>query len=318
MTRPALDVPGTDGVRALLRDAAARLASAGVASPEADARALLAHALGVGLGELARLDLLGHRPARPAVEVFDALVTRRSAREPLQHLTGRAGFRGLELAVGPGVFVPRPETEEVAAVAIACARAVGATGRQPLVVDLCTGSAAIALAVADEVPDARVVAVELDPPAVEWARRNIAATAAGARVELRVGDVRRCEQVLLADLAGDVDVVVSNPPYIPPNATPVDPEVRDHDPVLALYGGGDDGLEVPAAVVAAAAVLLTAGGRLVMEHADVQASAARALTVRGPWEDVHTREDLTGRPRMLLAHRTAAPAAPTRVGDWPS
>lgn len=307
-------------VRALVADAAAVLAGAGVASPTADAEHLLAHVLDVDRADLARLGLLGHVPQRDAVARFDDLVARRARREPLQHLTGRAAFRHLELVVGPGVFVPRPETEVVAGAAIDEAAAVAANGREPLVVDLCSGSGAIALAVADEVPSVRVVALELDPPALRWLRHNVASHACGSRVEVRDGDVRRCHEGVLVDVAGDVDVVVSNPPYIPPNASPVDPEVRDHDPVLALYGGGDDGLDVPSAVVAAAAALLRPGGLLVMEHAEVQARAARALTDRGPWTGVRTRTDLTGRPRMLLARRDGAggPGERGRVGDFGS
>lgn len=184
-------------------------------------------------------------------------------------------------------------------------------------VDLCSGSGAIAFAVAAEVPAARVVALELDPAASAWARRNRDALdpAVAARVDLREGDVRRADRHLLADLAGEVDVVVSNPPYIPPDADPREPEVRDHDPALALYGGGDDGLAVPADVVAAAAGLLRPGGLLVMEHAESQAAAARALASRGApasgggWADVRTVPDLTGRPRALVARRVGGPAA---------
>jgi release factor glutamine methyltransferase len=216
---------------------------------------------------------------------------------PLQHLTGTAPFRTVELAVGPGVFVPRPETEVVAGVAVQEAARLD----QPLVVDLCAGSGAIAVAVAVEVPAARVVAVELDPLAHAWARRNV--DALGGRVELRLGDAVRADTGVLADLAGAVDVVVANPPYIPDGARPVDPEVADHDPRLALYGGGEDGLVVPRGVVASARGLLKAGGLLVMEHGDAQGPRARRL-VEGPdWHDVRTAEDLTGRPRALLARR---------------
>jgi release factor glutamine methyltransferase len=161
----------------------------------------------------------------------------------------------------------------------------------------------VALAVAVEVPEARVVAVELDPMAHAWAARNVAAIA--PRVDLRLGDAVGADAGagVLADLAGTVDVVVANPPYIPPGSRPVDPEVADHDPPVALYGGGDDGLAVPRGVVASAAGLLHPGGLLVMEHADAQGPAARGL-VGGPgWRDVRTVEDLTGRPRALVARR---------------
>jgi release factor glutamine methyltransferase len=220
---------------------------------------------------------------------------------PLQHLIGTAPFRTVELAVGPGVFVPRPETEVVAGVAIEEARRLP----HPLVVDLCTGSGAIAVAVAAEVPAARVVAVELDPLAHAWAARNVDVLTRRDRiaVDLRLGDAVGADTGVAADLAGAVDVVVANPPYIPDGARPVDPEVADHDPRLALYGGGADGLGVPRGVVASARGLLKAAGLLVMEHGDAQGLRARRL-VEGPdWYDVRTAEDLTGRPRALIARR---------------
>jgi len=283
-------------LRGALAAAATRLAEAGVPSAWADAQALAAHTLGVSRAELARLIVLGG----PAPEGLPDLVARRAAREPLQHITGRASFRRLDLRVGPGVFIPRPETEVVAGIAIEEARA----SAHPVVVDLCTGSGAIALAVADEVPAARVVAVEVDPAAHAWAARNVAA--AGGRVDLRLGDV--ADRRLTGDLDGAVDVVVANPPYIPPDGTPVDLEVSLHDPPLALYGGGDDGLSVPREVVAAAHRLLRPGGLLVMEHAESQAEAARALVAGTGWVDLHTVVDLAGRPRALVArHAGTAP-----------
>jgi release factor glutamine methyltransferase len=279
-------------LRSAVRAATARLAAAGVPSAEADAVALAAHALGVCVGDVRKAMVLGG--AAPAA--YQLLVEERAARVPLQHLTGRAGFRGLELSVGPGVFVPRPETELVAGLAIDAARALGA----PVVVDLCTGSGAIALAVADEVPSATVYAVELGVDAHAWAARNVADTGLG--VELRQGDATTA----FPELEGTVDVVVSNPPYIPVGMVPLDPEVRDHDPELALYGGSEDGLRVPLAVAARAAELLRPGGLLVMEHADTQGEALPAALRRtGAWTDVADHEDLAGRPRATTAHRTA-------------
>lgn len=290
-----------------LRAGAATLARAGVPSPAVDVELLAAHLLGCGRADVQLAAVLG----APAPDGLVELVARRAERVPLQHLTGRAPFRGLELAVGPGVFVPRPETEQVAQVAVDEAVAVAATRGAATVVDLCTGSAAIALAVAHEVEGALVHAVELDGAAHAWAARNVAAVEAGrARVHLVRGDARTA----LGELDGAVDVVVSNPPYIPPDAAPVDPEVRDHDPAVALYGLGPDGLEVPRGVVAAAARLLRPGGLLVMEHAEVQAAAARALVAATAVDgapaflDVRTGTDLTGRDRMVLARR-----APGRV-----
>ena len=281
----------------LLRDARARLAAVGVPTPDADAELLAAHAFGMTRGELTSAALSGRSADTLPIAAFEELVGERSRRVPLQHLTGTAPFRTVELAVGPGVFVPRPETEVVAGAAIAEARRLP----HPLVVDLCSGSGAIAVAVAVEVPAARVVGVELDPLALAWARRNVDALAPA--VDLRAGDAVRAHAGVLADLAGAVDVVVANPPYIPDGARPVDPEVADHDPTVALYGGGADGLDVPRGVVAAAHGLLRPGGLLVMEHGDAQGASARRL-VEGPdWHDVRTAEDLTGRPRALLARR---------------
>ncbi len=201
--------------------------------------------------------------------------------------------------------MPRPETEQLGQVAIDEASAVARRRGEVLVVDLCTGSGALALAVADEVPLATVHAVELDAEAHRWAAGNVARLSAGARVHLVRGDARTA----LHELDGSVDVLVTNPPYIPPDARPVDPEVRDHDPAVALYGLGPDGLEVPRGVVAAAARLLRPGGLLVMEHAEVQAAAVRAMVgATGLFEDVGTRADLTGRDRMVVARRSPTPA----------
>jgi release factor glutamine methyltransferase len=300
-------VDGTVGDRSLrtaLATAHQRLEDAGIASPTADAHLLAAHVLGVGRGELSRRVVLGYELTPEETARLDGAVAERARRVPLQHLTGLAPFRGLELLVGPGVFVPRAETELVAGWAVAAARAVVAAGDEPLVVDLCTGSGAIALAVADEVPQARVVAVELGADAVAWAARNVERLGFGGRVDVRAGDVTRADAGVLADVAGAVDVVAANPPYIPPDAEPTEPEVRDHDPALALYGGGDDGLAVPRAVVDAAARLLRPGGLLLMEHGELQGAATRAFASGPEWTGARTERDLTGRDRALVVHRT--------------
>ncbi len=311
---------------AWLRWAFGTLADAGVASPRADAEILLAHVLGIARAELRRVAVLDSPlPDDGATEAFAALVARRAAREPLQHLTGAAPFRHLELAVGPGVFVPRPETEEVAQVAIDEARRVVADRGSAVVVDLCTGTGAIALAVATEVPGARVHAVELDQTAHAWARRNVEGVSSAGRppvVELVRGDARTA----LRALDGTVDVVVSNPPYVPPDAVPRDAEVAEHDPAVALYGLGPDGLEVPRGITAAAARLLRAGGLYVMEHAEVQDAAARSMVDATPdpagqagaraFEPAATRPDLTARPRMVVARRAAESPAGAQ-GDPP-
>jgi release factor glutamine methyltransferase len=268
------------------RAAAALLREAGVASPERDADLLLAHVVGVPLGRLPLLDDLTdqHR------EQYDALLARRAAREPLQHLTGTAAFRHVELAVGPGVFVPRPETELLAGWAIEHAQALTA----PVVVDLCTGSGAIAKAVADEVPGAEVHAVELDEGALAWAERNLA----GTGVDLRHGDLATA----FDDLAGTVDVVVCNPPYIPLEAwESVAAEARDHDPHLALFSG-QDGLDAMRVLEVRAALLLKPGGVVGAEHADVQGESAPAVfAASGRWIDVADHRDLAGRARYVTA-----------------
>jgi release factor glutamine methyltransferase len=265
----------------VLAAAAARLADAGVPSPRFDAEELAAFSLGIDRRDLWRHDDVGPQ--------FPAYVRRRAGREPLQHITGRAYFRHVTLAVGPGVFVPRPETEVVAEAAIEAA------GRRsaPVVVDLCTGSGAIALAVADEVPAAQVHAVEADAAAYAWAERNCA----GSRVDLRLGDMGDA----FADLDGGVDVVVSNPPYIPVGAQVRDPEVAEHDPALALWAG-EDGLDAVRVVERVAARLLRPGGVVVVEHADLQgASAPAVFAATGRWTGVRDHQDLAGRDRYLTA-----------------
>ncbi len=279
--------------RALLAAAGARLGAAGVASPEHDAAELLAHVLGTTRGRLPLVDVVTDADAA----AYDALVARRAAREPLQHLTGLAHFRYVELRVGPGVFVPRPETELLAGWAVEEASRVAATGRRPVVVDLCTGSGAIARALVDEVPGAAVHAVELDEDAHAWAARNLA----GTGVDLRQGDMATA----FDDLAGTVDVVTCNPPYIPLEAwESVAPEARDHDPHLALFSG-DDGLDALRLLSRRAALLLRPGGVVGAEHADEQGESAPAVfSATGDWREVRDHRDLAGRPRFLTARRS--------------
>jgi release factor glutamine methyltransferase len=272
--------------REAVRRAAGRLADAGVPSPGQDAAGLLAHVLGV---ERTQLTLLDEVPD-DAQARYDALVARREAREPLQHLTGEVWFRHVRLEVGPGVFTPRPETELLAGWAIEESRG----DEQATVVDLCTGSGAIAKALADEVPDAYVYAVELDEVAHGFAARNLA----GTGVDLRLGDAFTA----FDDLAGKVQVVVCNPPYVPLGAwESVAPEARDHDPHLALFSG-QDGLDAIRRLVVRAAVLLRPGGVLGVEHADVQGEAVPdILAAAGRWSDVRDHMDLAGRPRFTTA-----------------
>ncbi|MCC9146544.1 MULTISPECIES: peptide chain release factor N(5)-glutamine methyltransferase [unclassified Arthrobacter] len=285
-----------------LRRATAELAAAGVPSPRVDAELLAAHLLGESAG---RIRALAFTDA-PAPEGYNALVAERAARVPLQHLTGKAHFRYLELAVGPGVFVPRPETETVAQLAIDAARRAGPAK----VVDLGTGSGAIAAAVASEVPAAEVYAVELSPLAFAWAEQNLAPLG----VQLVLDDLRTA----LADHDASFDVVVSNPPYIPAEAVPNEPEAAEHDPAMALYGGGADGLELPMAAARSAARLLVPGGYFVMEHAEVQAPAiARLLAADPAWTDVVSHRDLNDRPRATSAVRRTGPMASTSEGILP-
>ena len=282
-----------------LRRATALLSDAGVPSPGVDAHLLAAHLLGEAVGRVKTLSLVG----AAAPEGYFDLVAERCRRVPLQHITGTAYFRRVELAVGPGAFIPRPETESVAQLAIDHALTV----TRPRVVDLGTGSGAIAAALADEVPGAEVYAVEFSPLAYAWAERNLASRG----VTLILGDLRDA----LGEDDGTFDVVVSNPPYIPAAAVPREPEVADHDPRIALYGGGEDGLELPAAAALSAARLLVPGGYFVMEHAEVQAPAIAALLTSDPrWSAVLTHQDLTGRDRSTSAVRTqcANPGAPVK------
>lgn len=279
-----------------------RLAAAGVPSPRADAELLVGHVMGLGRGALLARSLSGGRIDDADLGALAPLVDRRAAREPLQHLTGEAFFRGLRLAVGPGVFVPRPETEIVAQHAIDALAAVASPS--PVAVDLGTGSGAIALAMATEVPHARVAAVEVSPEAFAWAERNRrAAGAESLRLVLAdLADVASGPDAPLADLVGAVDVVISNPPYIPLGAVPRDPEVRDFDPGLALYGG-EDGLDVVREVSAAALRLLRPGGALVLEHGELQAAPIAALLAADGWRAIARHRDLTHRDRATTATR---------------
>ncbi|MFI9647411.1 peptide chain release factor N(5)-glutamine methyltransferase [Streptomyces sp. NPDC052040] len=265
-----------------------RLADAGVPSPRNDAEELAAFVHGVKRGELHSV-----KDADFDARYWEA-VARREAREPLQHITGLAYFRYLELQVGPGVFVPRPETESVVGWAIDAVRAMDVV--EPLIVDLCTGSGAIALALAQEVPRSRVHAVELSEDALEWTRKNME----GSRVELRQGDARAA----FPDLDGQVDLVISNPPYIPLTEWEyVAPEARDHDPDLALFSG-EDGLDLIRGLERTAHRLLRPGGVVVVEHADTQGGQVPWIfTEERGWADAADHPDLNNRPRFATARK---------------
>jgi len=273
--------------------ASEKLSAAGVPSPQADATWLLCHILETDRSDLLTRITFDQDLAAEQLDAFLVALARREQREPLQHITGRAAFRSLELSVGPGVFIPRPETEQVVQYAIDYLRQLPAPG---VAIDLGTGSGAIAIAMAVEVPQTQVYAVELSQAAFDYAAKNIAANAAA--VELRLGAM----QEVVSDLVGGLDVVISNPPYIPDSAIPIDPEVRNFDPELALYGG-EDGLDVIRDISGIAAALLRAGGLLVLEHADGQSDAIRELLLNDGWLSVSAFQDATMRYRTITAIR---------------
>lgn len=291
------DPRGEELAQVLVR---ATAALAQVPSPRVDAELLAAHLLhGGSRSRLQHAALMGERLTPAQVAEYEALVARRAAREPLQHITGRAPFHHLELSVGPGVFVPRPETELLVeeALKVLSARAESATG-QLRIVDLCTGSGAIAAAVKSELPNAQVFAVELSEEAIPYARKNLESLG----VHLVQGDALTA----LTELAGRFDAVLSNPPYIPPGNVPADPEAALHDPDMALYGGGEDGMQMPTAIAARAYELLAPGGFFMMEHDDTQEEAVAELLARVGFERCYPVRDLNGRPRHSTGYKPAA------------
>jgi release factor glutamine methyltransferase len=278
-----------------LTRAADWLARAGVPAPRVDAELLLGHILQLSRGALQAQALMGAALGSDQVVAFDIFLERRVAREPLQHITGKAPFRSLELSVGPGVFVPRPETEQVVQFAIDALRAV--PSEQPLGVDLGTGSGAIALAMATEVPHSKIWGIEVSPAAFVWTSRNFHDSRADNATAI-LGDLADA----LPELNGQLDVVISNPPYIPSDAIPRDLEVRLHDPEIALYGG-IDGLDIVRHVSTTALRLLHAGGLLVMEHGELQAADIATLLRADGWSAVSSHRDLVGRDRSTTAIR---------------
>ncbi|MEX7469004.1 peptide chain release factor N(5)-glutamine methyltransferase [Mycobacterium adipatum] len=270
-----------------ISDAAATLAAAGVHSARADAEQLAAHVLDVERGRL-----MFAEPGPGFLAEYRALVGQRTRRIPLQHLLGSAAFGPLTLTVGPGVFIPRPETEALLEWAQGVAVPPGG-----VVVDLCTGSGALALALAAHRPDTRVIAVEQSEDALRYARANAATT----RVEMVHGDVT--DRDVLADLTGEVDLVVANPPYIPDGAE-LEPEVAEHDPHAALFGG-PDGMAVIGPIVALAARLLRSGGQVGVEHDDTTSAATvESFGAEGVFTEIAARRDLAGRHRFVTAVRS--------------
>lgn len=280
-------------IAGLVARAAEALERAGVPSPHVDAELLAAHVLGATRGQVQLAGYTGGTFSQGDAEQFAHLVARRVQREPLQHITGTAAFRHLTLEVGPGVFVPRPETEGVAQLAINALQADASP--EPIAVDLCAGSGAIAISLATEVPHARVWAVELSPEALPYTRRNAEGVANLTVVE---GDLAAA----LPELDGTVSVVVSNPPYVPSDAIPRDIEVQRFDPKLALYSGAD-GLDAIRSLSVRAWALLRAGGTLIIEHGEEQGAAVRGVLASDGWSNPQTHPDLTGRDRATAATR---------------
>lgn len=279
---------------AALEFASNKFEQAGIESFQADAEILLGHVLDISRGQLQVKAISGEELSESEEQKYLELVQKRSERFPLQHITGVAYFRQLELKVGPGVFVPRFETESVTQLAVDALRAV--PKENPIAVDLATGSGAIALSLAVEVPNALVFAVELSEDALVYTRENFAKYAPHAT--LVQGDLADA----FPDLDGQVDVLVSNPPYIPDEMIPIYPEVHLHDPSMALYGGAD-GLDLVRKVEISAKRLLREGGVLIIEHADMQGDAIRELILSLGWRQCSTHKDLAGRDRATTAIR---------------
>ncbi|NUT46168.1 MAG: peptide chain release factor N(5)-glutamine methyltransferase [Saccharothrix sp.] len=282
-------------LRLAIIEAERMLAAAGVDSPRTDAELLAAHVLGVERSRLPLIPLVDP----PVVDALHKVVRQRATRIPLQHITGRSHLGGVDLEVGPGVFIPRPETELMLEWGLATVE-----GAAPVVVDLCTGSGALALAAAHRLPKATVHAVERDPGALAWARRNAdtRAAAGDTPITLHAGDVT--EPDVLADLDGAVDLVLCNPPYVP-EGVEVQPEVADHDPRHAVFGG-PDGLAVIRHVVAVAARLLKPGGYVAIEHDDTHGAIVPALlATRRVLTDIEDHRDLAWRPRFATARRVS-------------
>lgn len=276
-----------------LRSGKDQLTAAGY--PEVDAEILLAHVLGIS-----RMDLHNPVTVENAInaigdtvvieETFWKLLDRRAAHEPLQYLTGTAYFRYLELQVGPGVLVPRPESELL--VEAVLKNIESRTEAAVSVVDLGAGSGALTLAIATEAPRAKLIAVEKDPAALEWLRKNVS----------RIDETVRILESDVEDALDGVkcDVVIANPPYIPDSQElPVD--VAEHEPAVALFGG-PDGMEIPRRFINAAARLLKSGGFLAIEHHESQ-PAAIAEAMAHAFDEIEIHNDLVGRPRFTTGIR---------------
>lgn len=283
-------------IKSLLRSAKEKLAAADIA--ETDAEHLFAYVLGITRMDLhnsvkldATLKSLGDFGV--IEDTFAKLISRRAVHEPLQYLTGTAYFRHLEIEVGPGVLVPRPESELlVEAVLTHIANLEKKVAGEISVIDLGAGSGALSLAIATEAPRSRVIAVEKSPEATEWLKKNVAKISENVRVV--EGDV--------ADVLPGVkcDIVIANPPYIP-NAQTLPRDVVEHEPHIALFGG-ETGMELPQRFINAAARLLKSGGFLAIEHTEEQGAAIDAVLSK-EFNEIVLHQDLTGRPRWTSAVR---------------
>lgn len=313
-----------------VRSSAAILSAAGVDTPEHDVKLLLAEAFHIDLRDVDKAMLMGddvehlniaqapvstesgawanakttENTVAAAMERFHSMVDRRAKREPLQHITGHAPFRYLDLKVGPGVFIPRPETELVVQEGIEWTTRHGMYRAK--VVDLCAGSGAIGLAFATEVPGSEVWAVEKSERTAQWTRRNLDETtkrypAIAGNYHLEIADAT--QMPTLNQLDGTIDIVLTNPPYVPLSDIPVQPEVRDYDPDLALYGGSADGTLIPERIISRASKLLKPGGLMVMEHDVTQGERLAAFARTYDFVDVVVHNDYTGRPRYLTAEK---------------
>ena len=300
----------------LVRSASAMLRASGVDTPEHDAKLLAAEAFGVDLQTVDKAMLMGSETSElakqgakqsgedAALKRFHTMVDRRSKREPLQHITGHAPFRYLDLKVGPGVFIPRQETELVVQEGVDWITKHGMYSAK--VVDLCAGSGAIGLSFVTEVPGSEVWAVEQSERTAQWARRNLDETtkrypAIAGNYHLKIADAT--QMPTLNQLDGTIDIVLTNPPYVPLSDIPVQPEVRDYDPDLALYGGSADGTLIPERIISRASKLLKPGGLMVMEHDVTQGERLAAFARTCDFVDVVVHNDYTGRPRYLTAEK---------------
>lgn len=335
--------PITSSVDTLIRRASSILRDAGIDTPEHDAKLLLAEACGVELRDVDKALVMGYDLVRlipdeeretasgdasrvmSVTSEFHTMVIRRARREPLQYIVGHAPFRYLDLEVGPGVFIPRPETEVVVQKGLdwlssrrAARKETEAKACGFRVVDLCAGSGAIGLSIVTETDDTEVWAVELNDRTASWTQRNAQAVtgaygisanlgmefddgSAHSRYHLVRGDATA--PFTLAELDGTVDLVVTNPPYVPESDIPEQPEVRNYDPTLALYGGSLDGLKIPRLIIDRATTLLTSDGALVMEHDIAQGVSLVQYALSQGFHEACTGTDWTGRPRYLFAQR---------------